>query len=230
MKFKRPTRSGFGSSSESKNVAATETKQPLVNLKTIDKKAKKSNKSGLMRGFKQDEEEKENRLKTRWLGHPSTSSSSQPPTNSKHPEDVLSERLAKGLNLWSRPAGADEGEQEEAKPIPKPVLSFMGPQNYFKRSFSMRVRSTQGATAATEVETATVELKTATIRRAFGKSLTSKERGTIYSLIYTFLLPLSTKGTSVKVSIQRKSCFLIPLLFAGILGQFVDARPKCLLS
>lgn len=83
--------------------------------------------------------------------------------------DVLSERMAQGLNIFS---GSKTMEFKEAKPIANPVLSFMdGSQNYFKRSFSMRARSSN----APEATICDQEMKTATIRRAFGKSLTSKK-------------------------------------------------------
>lgn len=82
--------------------------------------------------------------------------------------DVLSERMAQGLNIFS---GSKTMEFKEAKPIANPVLSFIdGSQNYFKRSFSMRARSN-----APEATICDQEMKTATIRRAFGKSLTSKK-------------------------------------------------------
>lgn len=82
--------------------------------------------------------------------------------------EALSDRMANGLSLFN---AARTMEYMEAKPIAKPVLSFMdGSQNYFKRSFSMRARSSN----LTTVTACEQEMKTATIRRAFGKSLTRK--------------------------------------------------------
>lgn len=145
MKFRRSTRTGC----ESSAAAA----KP-INLKTIEKKKPQQLKKKSV-NFKFFElEGKENKRRPKELPE----------------DDVLSERLAHGLSLF-----------KEAKPIPKPVLShFMGPQNYFKRSFSMRApRSTTTAIQPTPLLNGSTEnigeQKTATIRRAFGKSLTSKD-------------------------------------------------------
>lgn len=128
---------------------------PVVKEKTIDKSSKKK-KTSL---FKL--EEKENRS----LKKPSEASIRRPA------EEVLAERFTQGLTL---------ALGNEAKPIAKPVLSFVGPQNYFKRSFSMRAKSTTMTLAlqqqqhhgSAEDVVVAPQLKTATIRRTFGKTLT----------------------------------------------------------
>lgn len=168
MKFKRST-----SCSANKDTA------PL-NLKTIEKKPKKSlsepsqKKKGVT--FKLfDLEGKENSRQLKRRQCPPASEAA--PIHHRRPDDVLSERMAQGLSLWSSGTDGSGEEFKEARPIPKPALSFVGPQNYFKRSFSMRARtSTQMTTAGDggSAENVASEIRTATIRRAFGKSLTSK--------------------------------------------------------
>ena len=126
---------------------------PVVKEKTIDKGSKKKKTTF----FKL--EEKENRS----LKKPSEASIRRPA------EEVLAERFTQGLTL---------ALGNEAKPIAKPVLSFVGPQNYFKRSFSMRAKSTTMTLALQQqqhhgsAEDVVPQLKTATIRRTFGKTLT----------------------------------------------------------
>lgn len=163
MKFKRSTKIG----------SVQETTTTPLNLKTIVKKGVNSRKKVNFKFFELAEEKENNRrLKRR---------SPCSPALRLDDAAVLSERLAQGLSL--RGGG---GDFKEAKPIPKPVLSFMvPPQNYFKRSFSMRARSTQSnefsvvsggdGSKPAEDPTGVAEQKTATIRRAFGKSLTSKD-------------------------------------------------------
>lgn len=176
MKFKRST-SGC---STAKTTAITATKS---NLKTIDNRVTKkvtkpqikTKKSIKLKFF--DLEGKENNHKNRRrvsLSPGTRSKSAESPQKKKSPlknvdDDVLSQRMAHGLSLWSSKLVAPFNE---AKPIPKPTLSFLdGSQNYFKRSFSMRAKSSNSQSVAVVGD---VELKTATIRRAFGKSLTSK--------------------------------------------------------
>lgn len=150
MKFKR---SGGGPSA----------KDPVPiksNLRTIDNQANKKYVTQKKKAVNFKLEGKENKLLAMATASKCTVS------------DALSERMAQGLNLFS---GSKTMEFKEAKPIAKPVLScFMdGSQNYFKRSFSMRARSSNSAATQPSDQ----EMKTATIRRAFGKSLTSKEYG-----------------------------------------------------
>lgn len=173
MKFRRPTLRAGDTAKET---------VPQLNLKTIDNKTKKAANKKPPKGvhFKLLAlEEKENHrrlLQRRRPPPPPPPADASAPLTSRRPEDVLSERMAQGLSLWS--GGADNGKASsdctEAKPIAKPVLSFMGPQNYFKRSFSMRAKATQPLASGEPATDAGGEPKTATIRRAFGKSLTSK--------------------------------------------------------
>lgn len=175
MKFKRSTRPG--GISANKETAA-------VNLKTIEKKPKKplSEQSQKKKGvtFRLfDLEGKENHRQLPRRQFPTSEAAAT--HHQRRPDDVLSERMAQGLSLGS---SAPDQAFNEARPIPKPVLSsFVGRQSYFKRSFSMRARSTTtqmtltssiGGAGGSAENVASSEIKTATIRRAFGKSLTSK--------------------------------------------------------
>lgn len=163
MKFKRST-TGGGRKLIKDTLPSTFTK---ASLKTIDKKAAQNKTKGL--NFKLFElEGKENQRLASGANHKRHGGGAESiPTTA----DALSERMAQGLHLWTGGGSKANADFKEAKPIAKPVLSFMdGSQNYFKRSFSMRARSTQ-----THATTSEVEIKTATIRRAFGKSLTSKK-------------------------------------------------------
>lgn len=143
----------------SRRTGAVPVPQKRVNLKTIDKLSKKTKK-----GFQFFTlEGKENRLLAKRPNLP--------------PEDILIDKMAVGLNLS---AGS------EAKPIPKPVLSCKE-QNYFKRSFSMRAKSSE------------MDIKTATIRRTFGKSLTSKENQ------FTF----DVDSNSDRITDSMEYCYLL---------------------
>lgn len=179
MKFKRSTRRSSGSPATIVRPTQRTTHKPIkLNLKTIDNRSKKATTAANQQNFKRkglhfkffDLEGKENRL---LVSKPAKVKS---PTKEKSPkrsaEDALSDRMARGLNLWASTGSMPT----EAKPIPKPVLSFKNEtQNYFKRSFSMRSKSSAPLGAYPPTKAAEVELKTATIRKAFGKSLTSKK-------------------------------------------------------
>lgn len=168
MKFRRSTRTGD---------PPKDTVAPLK-VKTIDQKSKRKDVKSKVQFKFFALEEKENQGGSRWGKRrppPPPPRTFTPPLTTRRTEDVLSERLAQGLSLWSNGGGGGDEAQTttdstEAKPIAKPVLSFVGTHNYFKRSFSMRARTTQ----AQPPEETTGEQRTATIRRAFGKSLTSK--------------------------------------------------------
>lgn len=154
----------------SRSSGAVPVLQKKINLKTIDKLSKKR------KGFNFFTlEGKENRLQL-----------AKKPNLS--PEQMLSEKMAVGLNL----------SQGSEAPIPKPVLSFKEP-NYFKRSFSMRAKSSE------------IDLKTATIRRTFGKSLTSKEN-IIQTSQFNLNVPLANSRECVIYWFGHKSVILQILL------------------